>query len=35
MASFNKFDSFVEYLAEGVINIQGDTVKIALTTLPP
>jgi hypothetical protein len=35
MASFNKFNSFVEYLAEGVMNLQGDTLKIVLTDTAP
>jgi hypothetical protein len=35
MASFNKFNSFVEYLAEGVMNLQGDTLKVALTNTAP
>lgn len=35
MAAYNKFQSFVEYLAEGVMNLQSDTLKVALTnTLP-
>ncbi len=35
MASFNKFNQFVEDLAEKVHNLQSDTLKIALTnTLP-
>jgi hypothetical protein len=35
MASFNKFNSFVEYLAEGVMNLQSDTLKIVLTDTAP
>jgi hypothetical protein len=35
MASFNKFNSFVEYLAEGVMNLQGDALKIVLTDTAP
>jgi hypothetical protein len=35
MASFNKFNSFVEYLAEGVMNLQSDTLKIVLTNTAP
>ncbi len=35
MASFNKFNSFVEHLAEGVINFQDDTLKIVLTDTAP
>ena len=35
MASFNKFNSFVEALAEKVHNLGSDTLKVALTdTLP-
>lgn len=35
MASFNKFNSFVEAIAEKVHNLQSDTLKVALTnTLP-
>lgn len=35
MASFNKFNGFVENLAEGVFDLQNDTLKIVLTdTLP-
>ncbi len=35
MASFNKFNAFVEYMAEGVINFQTDALKIALTNTAP
>jgi hypothetical protein len=35
MASFNKFNSFVEYLAEGVIDLENDTLKIVLTDVAP
>lgn len=35
MASFNKFDSFVEYLAEGVMNLGSDTFKVMLTNTAP
>jgi hypothetical protein len=35
MASFNKFNAFVEYLAEGVFNLQNHTLKIALTDTAP
>jgi hypothetical protein len=35
MASFNKFNSFVEYLAEGVMNLESDTLKIVLTDTAP
>jgi hypothetical protein len=34
MATFNKFNSFVEYLAEG-INLGSDTLKVALTNTAP
>lgn len=35
MASFNKFNAFVENLAEGVFDLGSDTLKVALTnTLP-
>lgn len=30
MSAFSKFNSFVENLAEGVFNLQGDSLKIAL-----
>lgn len=35
MASFNKFNAFVEYLAEGVIDLQNDALKIVLTNSAP
>lgn len=35
MASFNKFNAFVEHLAEGVIDLQNDTLKIVLTNAAP
>lgn len=35
MATFNKFDSFVEALAEGVHNLGADTLTIALTNSAP
>ena len=35
MAAFNKFDSFVEALAEKVHNLSADTLKIALTNSAP
>lgn len=35
MASFNKFNSFVEHLAEGVFDLEGDTLKIVLTNSAP
>lgn len=31
MASYNKFRSFVEYLAEGVMNLGSDQLTVALT----
>jgi len=35
LASFNKFNAFVENLAEGVFDLGSDTLKVALTnTLP-
>ena len=35
MATFTKFNSFVEYLAEGVMNLGADTLKIMLTNSAP
>ena len=35
MASFNKFNAFVEYLAEGKLNLESDALKIALTDTAP
>ena len=35
MASFNKFNSFVEYLAEGKMNLESDALKIVLTNTAP
>lgn len=35
MASFNKFDSFVEALAEKVHNLGSDTLKVYLTNTAP
>jgi hypothetical protein len=35
MASFNKFNAFVENLAEGVFNLQSDALKIILTNTAP
>lgn len=30
MATYNKFQAFVEYLAEGVIDLENDTLKVML-----
>jgi hypothetical protein len=35
MASFNKFNAFVENLAEGVFNLQSHALKIVLTNTAP
>jgi len=35
MATFNKFNSFVEALAEKVHNLQSDTLKVVLTNSAP
>lgn len=35
MATFNKFNAFVEYLAEKVINLETDTLKVMLTNVAP
>lgn len=35
MATFNKFNAFVENLAEKVHNLGGDTLKVALTNSAP
>ena len=35
MATFNKFQSFVEAVAEKVHNLGSDTLKVALTNTAP
>lgn len=35
MATFNKFNAFVEHLAEGVHNLQSHTLKVMLTNIAP
>lgn len=35
MATFNKFDTFVEYLGEGGIDFSSDTIKVMLTDTAP
>jgi hypothetical protein len=35
MASFNKFNAFVEYFAEGKMNLESDSLKIVLTNTAP
>lgn len=35
MASFNKFNSWTEYLAEGVADLNSDTLKIGLSNTAP
>ena len=35
MASYNKFQPFVEHLAEKVHNLGSDTLKVALTNTAP
>lgn len=35
MATFQKFEPFVEYLAEGAFNLGSDTLKVALTNTAP
>lgn len=35
MATYNKFNAFVEHVAEGVHNLGSDTLKIMLTNIAP
>jgi hypothetical protein len=35
MATFNKFNNFVQYLGTGVMNLTSDTVKVMLTNTAP
>lgn len=35
MATFNKFNSFVEFLAEKTFNLSSDTLKVLLTNTAP
>lgn len=35
MAAFNKFNIFTEHLAEGVHNLQSNTLRVALTNVAP
>lgn len=35
MATFNKFQPFVEYQAEGALNLGSDTLKVMLTNTAP
>lgn len=35
MATYNKFNQFVEYLAEQVFQLQTDTLKVLLTNVAP
>lgn len=35
MATYTKFQSFVEYLSEGVLDLGADTLKVALTNTQP
>lgn len=35
MAAFNKFQSFPEFIAEKVFNLQADTLKVMLTNAAP
>ena len=35
MAAFNKFQAFVEHVAEGVHNLGSDTLKVMLTNTAP
>lgn len=35
MATYNKFQPFIEYQFEGVMNLQSDTLKVMLTLVAP
>jgi len=35
LATFNKFNTFVDYLCKGVMNLNSDTVKVMLTNTAP
>lgn len=35
MATYQKFNAFVEYMPEGVVNLQSDTLKVMLTNTAP
>jgi hypothetical protein len=35
MATYSKFNQFVEYMAEQVVNLGSDTLKVALTNTQP